>query len=124
MSCKGRQLYSCTHVAYSANLPSARSVLVFVLMRSNSLVFLELSCSLLDSLLSADVKKLLDYIVVILQIISELFLLESHLGSAIIKATILGAQQEFICLSCQSDKPSVSSPYKDFPVGSTILLLL
>ena len=48
MSCEGG------FQAYIVNVPSARRVLVFVLMRSNSLVILEVSHSLLDSLLSAD----------------------------------------------------------------------
>ena len=47
-------------------------------------------------------KKLSDCFVVILQVhvISEFSLLESRLGNLIIKATILTAQQEFICLNC------------------------
>ena len=46
------------------------------------------------------VKQLSDRFLVILQVISEFSSLESSLGNLIIKATILAAQHEFICLSC------------------------
>ena len=64
-------------------------------MRLNLLGFMEVLCSLLDSLLSADYQAMSDYFVVSLQVISSFSSLDSRLGNQIIKATILTSEQEF-----------------------------